>query len=111
MSGGVQQSYRGRGYDNARGGRGQGRTVWGRVTWKELVYVPVNGVQEVDITRHYLVFSHSKLVVRFNLTLSVVIYKINKWQKGVEFAAEHRGLGLLKDELCVGLEYGYCKSM
>ncbi|XP_015077237.1 protein decapping 5-like isoform X1 [Solanum pennellii] len=32
MSGGLQQSYRGRGYDNARGGRGQGRTVWGRVT-------------------------------------------------------------------------------
>ncbi|WMV35273.1 hypothetical protein MTR67_028658 [Solanum verrucosum] len=32
MSGGFQQSYRGRGYDNARGGRGQGRTVWGRVT-------------------------------------------------------------------------------
>lgn len=32
MSGASQQSYRGRGYDNARGGRGQGRTVWGRVT-------------------------------------------------------------------------------
>ncbi|KAK4374626.1 hypothetical protein RND71_005303 [Anisodus tanguticus] len=32
MSGASQRSYRGRGYDNARGGRGQGRTVWGRVT-------------------------------------------------------------------------------
>ncbi|CAN4100342.1 unnamed protein product [Withania somnifera] len=32
ISGASQQSYRGRGYDNARGGRGQGRTVWGRVT-------------------------------------------------------------------------------
>lgn len=32
MSGTSRQSYRGRGYDNARGGRGQGRTVWGRVT-------------------------------------------------------------------------------
>lgn len=32
MSGVSQHSYRGRGYDNARGGRGQGRTVWGRVT-------------------------------------------------------------------------------
>ncbi|CAN4098253.1 unnamed protein product [Withania somnifera] len=31
-SGASQQSYRGRGYDNARGGGGQGRTVWGRVT-------------------------------------------------------------------------------
>ncbi|XP_070003887.1 protein decapping 5-like [Nicotiana sylvestris] len=32
MSGASRGSYRGRGYDNARGGRGQGRTVWGRVT-------------------------------------------------------------------------------
>ncbi|KAK4370934.1 hypothetical protein RND71_010409 [Anisodus tanguticus] len=32
ISGASQHSYRGRGYDNARGGRGQGRTVWGRVT-------------------------------------------------------------------------------
>lgn len=54
---------------------------FGVVSLKKSFYVYLwMGVQEVDITQHYLVSSLSKLLVRFNLTVLLVI--MNKGQKG-----------------------------